>query len=382
MGVRRGGGVYVLQETGDLTALTERPYDSEDLLQTLLAKYPNILGGDQIEPANPREWLLVRREAPVPDVEGGDGRWSLDHLFLDQDGIPTLVEVKRSTDTRLRREVVGQMLDYAANAMAYWSVASVTASFEHACAAAGTVAADVLSDFLGPDGDPAAFWLQVKTNLKAGRLRLLFVADDIPQELRRIVEFLNSQMDPAEVLAVEIKQFVGGTLKTLVPRVIGRTAEAEGRKGPASRVGGQWDEASFFEELARRVAPDDVRVARVLYDWGARHAHRFYFGRGARNGSVFPVVEYGHWHAPFALWTNGLVEFQFQHEGAKPPFSNVEKRRELLERINSIPGISLPTNAHDRRPSIRLAELQASEARDAFLKVMAWFLDEVRVDAG
>ena len=28
---------------------------------------------------------------------------------------PTLVEVKRSSDTRIRREVVGQMLDYAAN---------------------------------------------------------------------------------------------------------------------------------------------------------------------------------------------------------------------------------------------------------------------------
>jgi hypothetical protein len=25
------------------------------------------------------------------------GRWSLDHLFLDQDAIPTLVEVKRGT---------------------------------------------------------------------------------------------------------------------------------------------------------------------------------------------------------------------------------------------------------------------------------------------
>lgn len=48
------------------------------------------------------------------------GRWSLDHLFLDQDGIPTLVEVKRSSDTRIRREVVGQVMDYAANAVAYW----------------------------------------------------------------------------------------------------------------------------------------------------------------------------------------------------------------------------------------------------------------------
>src|SRR4051794_12230288 len=42
---------------------------------------------------------------------GGSSRWSLDHLFVDQEGVPTLVEVKRSSDTRARREVVAQMLD-------------------------------------------------------------------------------------------------------------------------------------------------------------------------------------------------------------------------------------------------------------------------------
>src|SRR6185312_796656 len=56
--------------------------------------------------------------------------WSLDHLFLDEEGVPMLVEVKRSTDTRIRREVVGQMLDYAANALSYWNVAAIKARFE------------------------------------------------------------------------------------------------------------------------------------------------------------------------------------------------------------------------------------------------------------
>lgn len=37
----------------------------------------------------------------------------MDHLFVDQDAIPTLVEVKRSSDTRIRREVVGQLLEYS-----------------------------------------------------------------------------------------------------------------------------------------------------------------------------------------------------------------------------------------------------------------------------
>lgn len=63
-----------------------------------------------MEGDTPQRLLLVSREVGLPSDVGGVNRWSVDHLFLDQDAIPTLVEVKRSSDTRIRREVVGQML--------------------------------------------------------------------------------------------------------------------------------------------------------------------------------------------------------------------------------------------------------------------------------
>jgi hypothetical protein len=109
------GRVYLLKEDSKLLAMDEAPYDSESLLQKLLADHPDLLAGDQIDAEEPRRWLLVTREIAVPGEQDGAGRWSLDHLFLDQDAIPTLVEVKRSSDTRIRREVVSQMLDYRAN---------------------------------------------------------------------------------------------------------------------------------------------------------------------------------------------------------------------------------------------------------------------------
>jgi hypothetical protein len=107
------GGVYLIQANGKLVEMREERYASEDIFQTILAEYPSILAGDLIDSQEPRRWLLIATEVPVPAQEDGSGRWSLDHLFIDQDGVPTLVEVERSTDTRIRREVVGQMLDYA-----------------------------------------------------------------------------------------------------------------------------------------------------------------------------------------------------------------------------------------------------------------------------
>ena len=163
------GAIFLIQDDGQLMELNEQAYDSEDLLQTLLAQYPNLLAGDQINSEAPRRWLLISREASLPSEENGAGRWAVDHLFLDQDAIPTIVEVKRSTDTRIRREVVGQMMDYAANAVVYWPVERIIAQFEATCQSQGLEAEQMIMDFLDPEADPQEFWQQVKTNLQAGK---------------------------------------------------------------------------------------------------------------------------------------------------------------------------------------------------------------------
>src|SRR6266849_6693835 len=156
--------IYLKQSDGTLMPMIESPFAAEDILQELLEKYPNLLGGDQIDGAESRRWLLVARELGVPDEEGAPDRWSLDHLFLDQDGVPTLVEVKRSSDTRIRREVVGQMLDYAANAVVYWPVEAIRSHFEKTCESQKLDPATKLAEFLGENADIDSFWANVKTN--------------------------------------------------------------------------------------------------------------------------------------------------------------------------------------------------------------------------
>ena len=59
---------------------------------------------------------------------------------------------------------------------------------------------------------------------------MMFIADLIPHQLRRIVEFLNEQMSPAEVLALELQHYRSGELRTIVPRLYGQTEAARQRK--------------------------------------------------------------------------------------------------------------------------------------------------------
>jgi hypothetical protein len=281
------------------------------------------------------------------------------------------VEVKRQTDTRLRREVVGQMLDYAANAVVYWSVEHLRANFR----SKHPNSEEIIRDRLGPEIDTEVFWQNVKTNLQAGRIRLLFVADQIPNELKRIVEFLNTQMNPAEVLALELQQFEGQGLKTIVPVVYGQTEEARVVKG-SGRVTRQWDRASFFEALIeKRNDPQAIQVAEDLAAWMERNADTIDFGSGAKDGSMIMVVG---GTVPCTIWSYGRLEIDFQYLMHSVPFKEVTKRVELLTRLNQIDGINFSADVITKRPPIKMSKLSEGTRLKDLLAVMDSVVHELK----
>ena len=378
-------GIFLIQDNNELVEMNEQAYDSEDLLQTLLAKYPSLLAGSQIDAKSPRKWLLIDREFGVPSEEGGADQWALDHLFLDQDAIPTIVEVKRSTDPRIRREVVGQMLDYAANAVVYWPVDRIRLRFEANCEKHGSDPDDRLREFLDSDVEPEEFWQKANVNLQAGRVRLLFIADEIPAKLQRIVEFLNEQMDPAEVLAVEIKQFVGQGLRSLVPRVIGQTAEAQQKKLSGSSTSRRWDEVAFLQAMEEQTGIDEAEVTRKIFEWSKQHASRLTWAKT----SFSAVIDYGaeFSHIPLVVYAlgkpRGKVEIPFKRMGLRnPPFNTDEKRLELLRRLNKIFQSNLSDDSINRYPTFPISALANANALEQFFQVIAWTIQEVKAVHG
>ena len=360
-------GIFLIQDNGELIEMNEEKYESEKLLQTWLSKYPALLAGKQIDRSVPRRWLLIERECGVPSEEGGAGRWAIDHLFLDQDAIPTIVEVKRSTDTRIRREVVGQMLDYAANAVVYWPVSHMRERFAASCDDPD----EKLTEFLEGDMEPEDFWQLADRNLQDHKIRLLFVADVIPTELQRIVEFLNDQMDRTEVLAIEIKQFIGKEQTGLVPRVIGQTAEAQQKKSTRTRT-------TTNEGVLDELTPEEEDLARKILDWSGNNFSVVNW----KGASFVPVLEYGSdfSHNPITVYCRGKVprvQIKFKRMKNRNRLSD-EARLELLRRLNAIPGVNLPPDSIVRFPNIPLSTLANGDALEQFLKAIAWTIEEVK----
>ena len=189
---------------------------------------------------------------PVVSPSSGDTLWSIDFSLVDQYEVPTLVECKRRNDSRSRREVVGQMLEYAANGRHYWTASEFRG---HAQDAAGddSKLRQKLKELTGSETDPGGFFDAVEKNLQRSKMRLVFFLEDSPLELRSIVEFLNGQLKDMEVLIVEARQYQQGEARIVVPWVFGFTEEARvakrESKAETTRSAIVKGEAAFWEAI-------------------------------------------------------------------------------------------------------------------------------------
>jgi hypothetical protein len=347
--------IFLVGHDNQLTELNRTDYDSEDLFQRLLGDHPAMLrlaGGPE------GKLLLIRREQPVPDALNGSDRWSLDHLFLDRQGVPVLVEVKQASDTRARREVVAQMLDYAANGVAYWPIDRIVQAYRDTATAIGLEPDSHLASFLD-NADAESFWRAVEANLRSGRVRMLFVADRIPKELARIVEFLNEQMRPAEVLAIEVEQFTSATgMRTLVPRLVGQTERAQTAKAvtePAERL----SETEWLENLESLHGAKSRAGTERAVNWLRSTGYEVVVTNSQDALAAGLLQPDGkRTYVFFMRKTSGRMETSLANLGATPAYAPDDARQALLSAIRAWPSSMLKvTDKLTGWPSVKLDEL-------------------------
>lgn len=259
--------VFVI-ENGDFRVLPSRPFRAglfgktlEEALQILIEKHPNLLPGKQIDPGSedPPRFVLLRREMPV-------GGWSLDHLLVDQRGVLTLVEAKLMQNSEARRDVIGQIMEYAASAAQSWENGRVRAKAREFWLKGSKSIDTVIKEAFGEEIDVEAFWPEVEQNLQKGKLRLIIAADELRPEVRRTIEYLNAEMNNAEVYGLELRCYSDESSPlVLVPYLIGQTQATADRKGSTQAV--RWPVERLrdaYDDLQDRDIAEHLREA---LDW-------------------------------------------------------------------------------------------------------------------
>lgn len=322
----------------------------EDALQSLFEDYPEILPGHQIAAGNddPPTFVLLRREMPV------GGSWSLDHLYADQHGVLTLVETKLSQNPESRREVIGQIIEYAANAQNSWNSAVIREKASLYWQSRGEALENVLENAFGPDFDVEGFWTLVDSELKRNNLRLIIAADQIRPEVRRMIEYLNAEMKNTEVLGLELRCYADDSESViLAPQLIGQTSQTVDRKSE-SRKNVSWNEARL-KEVFSEVEPNarSERLTTVL-NWAVATGVELFspsvhpaFGiRGKSGPRIMSLYATGEIYAIFDAQSynsapedrDTLIQELLRLEMMKPgtDFEGIKSGRTCLRRIDEL----------------------------------------------
>lgn len=173
-------------------------YGDEAELQALLAGHPQLIPGVSPGAKTCREF---QSEVGPADI-----------IVVELSGAITLVECKLAKNPEIRREIVGQLFDYAGR---LWQMSADQFDERWRSRTRSSL-------FSGEGFEDPEFQETVNANLADGRFRLVLAVDEINLALKRMVEYVNA-ITSAEtsVIAVEYIRYRHGDVEVLTPRTYG-----------------------------------------------------------------------------------------------------------------------------------------------------------------
>jgi hypothetical protein len=196
----------------------------EHPLRDLLHDNPMIAPVHDLDPSY-GQLFAVAKELNVPGVG------FIDVVLADEWGRLVIIECKLWRNPQARREVVGQILDYARE-LSRWGYEDLQRQISISTRRQGNVLYD-LACGVGCQLSEAQFVDRVSRDLTAGRFLLLIAGDGITEGTRRIGEYLRDQPGLAfDFGLIEIAEYrftdgSGAEQVIVQPRVLAQTAVLE-----------------------------------------------------------------------------------------------------------------------------------------------------------
>jgi len=278
----------ILVIEGDkVTTLDKTKFTEEGKLQDYLEKYPSLIPlSDIVEGAS--DLLCIGREV-------GAGPGAIDLLYIDKDGLLTIVETKLRRNREARREVIGQIIEYASY-ISQWTTDKV---YEIANAYLKSNLDEVMEnigegEFLAED-----FRSNIEQNLKDGKMRCIIAVDELIEPLRATVTFLNKN-STFDIFLLQVSSFEESeTKKVLIPLLFGYA-----KPPPPPRV--KSNENNFFEDARKRCDTDVIKALEDLYNFTKEKAVYIGWGTGvARRSFLFHGVKKG--FSFFTIYSDGTI---------------------------------------------------------------------------
>ena len=186
----------LIKNNDEFNSVTSSAYNNEAELQEILADNPSLLTNETDPPI-----ALIQTELNLPDSGKAD------ILYIDSDGLPIVVEVKLAKNAESRREIVAQIFDYISS-ITQFTVDELDDLTENQLQTA-------IKSLAEENKTTEQIWKLCSKNLRAGDVRVVLAIDKTPEELVRIVRFVNDK-SVLDVRLVEFQKYSDKKNKTII----------------------------------------------------------------------------------------------------------------------------------------------------------------------
>ena len=180
-------------------------------LQKLLIESPSLIPIDEIrERVSPLVFAI--------DEFGLPGSGNTDIISFSPDGDIAIIECKLATNPDAKRKVIGQILEYAAY---LWKM-SYDELNVRIRKLRGKDLVELIQESIAGEWDEESFRNGINQSLKNGSFILIIVVDEVNEELKRIIRYINECSESAFSLhAIEMRRFKSENIEILVPHLYG-----------------------------------------------------------------------------------------------------------------------------------------------------------------
>lgn len=190
---------------------------NEAWLRDLIFRHPTAVPVDEIDPSfGPLIPVCTELNTRIAGPA--------DAFFINSLGMPTLVECKLWRNPEARREVIGQILDYA-RVLRKWTYNDLQREAARALKVQGFDLAEHVRAHGFTELDEAAFVDNVTRNLATGRILLLILGDGIREGVEAIADYIQGTTGLHFTFGlVDTRVFDAGQGRMIVqPRVLAKT---------------------------------------------------------------------------------------------------------------------------------------------------------------
>jgi len=335
---------------------------AEAELQKLLAESPSLIPVDEIR-EGVTSLVFAICEFGLP------GSGNTDILAFSADGDISIIECKLATNPGSKRKVMGQILEYAAYlwGMTYDQVNARVQSLKE------KDLSDLVEEAVAGGWDEETFRKGIDQSLQSGSFILIIVVDEINEDLKRTIRYVNECSESAFSLhALEMRRFQADFVEVLMPHLYGASSK------PPETKRKKWTEEEFLRVFREKnVEPKVVDIVRELCEWAKNVADRVWLGTGIETGSItFHYLKEGKTISVFTIYTNGRLSLNYGWLSTQIDKETMEEFHKLIHQIPLLEDI--PTD-FSKWPTIKAADAFTNqESIEKFKEAVLWLRDSIR----